>query len=174
MIISIDGIQSDKGNERIYLVRDVLDFPCPVCRKCQFQRNGGHAHRSSHPSSNWAPPCWEWEVDAQVSEVSAVADLWPDVPHQTCQFHYLREASRPMYDLDQKTRTAMRKTIQSKLRETRNQLRHHLHDLGEATEPEQLAEREQLQILADYATGIQTVLKSCGESAFCLSWTCWI
>ena len=42
VIISIDGIQPDKGNETIYLVRDVLDFPCPVCRKCQFQRNGGY------------------------------------------------------------------------------------------------------------------------------------
>lgn len=104
--------------------------------------------------------------DAQVSEVVAVADLWPDVPHQTCQFHYLREASRPMYDLDQKTRTAMRKTIQSKLRETRTQLRHHIHDLGDATEPAQLAEREQLQILADYATGIQTALNLEGNRPF--------
>jgi hypothetical protein len=111
--ISSDGIQPDTGNETMYLVRDVLDFPCPMCRKCQFHRNGGHAHRSSRPSSNSASPCPEWEVEAQVSEVLAVADLWPDVPHQPCQFHDVREARRPMYDLDQQTRTAMRKTIQS-------------------------------------------------------------
>jgi hypothetical protein len=71
-----------------------------------------------------------------------------------------------MYDLDQKTRTAMRKTIQSKLRETRTQLRHQQHDLRDATEPAQLAEREQLQILADYASGIQTALNLEGNRPF--------
>lgn len=39
--------------------------------------------------------------DAQISERLAVAQLWPNVPHQTCQFHYLREATRPMHDARQ-------------------------------------------------------------------------
>ena len=33
--------------------------------------------------------------DAQKEEVMALSELWPDVPHQTCQFHALQEASRP-------------------------------------------------------------------------------
>jgi hypothetical protein len=60
----------------------------------------------------------------------------------------------------------MRKTIQSHLRETRTQLRHHIHDLGDATEPVQFAEREQLQLLAAYATGIQTALNLEGNRPF--------
>ena len=104
--------------------------------------------------------------DAQISERLAVAQLWPTVPHQICQFHYLREASRPMFDLDRQTRTAMRKTIQSKLRETRSQVTHHLQDLDRASAPEQQAEREQLQILADYALGMQTALSLDGIQPF--------
>jgi len=44
--------------------------------------------------------------DAQVSELLAIAELWPNIPHQTCQFHYLREASRPIFEADRQVRTA--------------------------------------------------------------------
>jgi hypothetical protein len=30
-------------------------------------------------------------TDAQESELQAVVQLWPEVPHQACQFHALRE-----------------------------------------------------------------------------------
>src|SRR2546427_405759 len=40
--------------------------------------------------------------DAQKEEVIALSELWPDVPHQTCQFHALREASRPGFEEDGK------------------------------------------------------------------------
>jgi hypothetical protein len=71
-----------------------------------------------------------------------------------------------MFDLDRQTRTAMRKTIQSKLRETRSQVTHHLLDAQGASAPDQQAEREQLQILADYALGIQTALNLDGNMPF--------
>jgi hypothetical protein len=41
-------------------------------------------------------------TDAQESELQAVEQLWPEVPHQVCQFHVLREASRPAYEQDRK------------------------------------------------------------------------
>jgi hypothetical protein len=104
--------------------------------------------------------------DAQISERLAVAQLWPDVPHQTCQFHYLREASRPMHDFDSTTRVAMRKTIQKKLRETSKQLAHELRAGPDETNTEQQAEREQLHVLADYASGMQIALNLEGKQPF--------
>ncbi len=38
--------------------------------------------------------------DAQESIQLAIAELWPAIPHQLCQFHVLREASRPIYEQD--------------------------------------------------------------------------
>jgi hypothetical protein len=113
--------------------------------------------------------------DAQISERLAVAQLWPNVPHQTCQFHYLREATRPMHDLDSSTRVAMRKTIQKKLRETSKQLAHELQ-AGHAEEmsPEQLAEREQLQVLSDYASGMQIALNLEGKQHARVSRSGWL
>jgi hypothetical protein len=165
VIISIDGIQPDKGNETIYLVRDVLTGRV-LCAENVSSSETEVMKEILSPVVKLGVPVLGVISDAQVSEVLAVVQLWPTVPHQTCQFHYLREATRPMYDLDQKMRTAMRKTIQNKLRETRGQVRHQLQELRDAVEPEQRAEREQLQILAEYATGIQTVLNLEGNRPF--------
>jgi hypothetical protein len=104
--------------------------------------------------------------DAQISERLAVAQLWPDVPHQTCQFQYLREATRPMHDFDRSTRVALRKTIQKKLRETSKQLAHELQAGPGETNTQQQAEREQLHVLSDYASGMQIALKLEGNQPF--------
>src|SRR5947209_5840757 len=41
IILSIDGIQPDNGNETIYLVRDVPPRALAVCGECHLQRNRG-------------------------------------------------------------------------------------------------------------------------------------
>ncbi len=165
VLLSIDGIQPDKGDETIYLVRDVLTGRV-LCAENVRSSETETMKQVLAPVLKLGLPVLGVISDAQISERLAVAQLWPMVPHQTCQFHYLREASRPMADLDRQTRTAMRKTIQSKLRETRSQLTHHLHDLRGASEPEQQAEAEHLQILADYALGMQTALNLDGNMPF--------
>ncbi|MDQ6643177.1 MAG: hypothetical protein M3Y76_01850 [Chloroflexota bacterium] len=87
-------------------------------------------------------------------------------PIKRVSFTRLWEATRPMYDLDRSTRVAMRKTIQNKLRETRTQLAHELQTGSDETKPEKQAEREQLHVLADSATGIQAVLNLEGKLPF--------
>jgi len=67
---------------------------------------------------------------------------------------------------DSSTRVAMRKTIQKKLRETSKQLAHELEGGPGETNPEQQAEREQLQVLSDYASGIQIALNLEGKQPF--------
>ena len=41
--------------------------------------------------------------DGQHSIRDAVAEALPGVPHQFCQFHYLREAARPLYEADRRS-----------------------------------------------------------------------
>jgi transposase-like protein len=38
--------------------------------------------------------------DGQHPIRQAVARVFPGVPHQLCQFHYLREAALPIYEAD--------------------------------------------------------------------------
>src|SRR5258708_12851633 len=65
-------------------------------------------------------------TDAQESELKAVEDLWPQVPHQVCQFHALRDASKAAYETDKQVKTAMRKRLQPKVRALRKQIKKRL------------------------------------------------
>ena len=150
VIISIDGIQPDKGNETLYLVRDVLTGRL-LCAANVSSSETEVMKRLLAPVDQLGVPVLGVISDAQHTELLAVAQLWPNVPHQTCQFHYLREASQPIYEVDRSTRTAMRKTIGKRLKKTRNQLAYHLRK--EHTGAQAKAEQEQLQVLSDYADG---------------------
>lgn len=98
-------------------------------------------------------------TDAQESELQAVEELWPNVPHQVCQFHVLREASRPAFEADRKIKTAMRKQMQPKVRELRKQLQRAIPQAPPA-------EAEQLSVLDDYALGVLTALNRDGTLPF--------
>ena len=121
VVISIDGIQPDKGNETLYLVREVLTGRL-LCAENVSSSETEVMKRLLAPVNQLGVPVLGVISDAQHTERLAVAQLWPNVPHQTCQFHYLREASQPIYELDRRTRTAMRKAIGNRLKKTRNQL----------------------------------------------------
>jgi hypothetical protein len=98
-------------------------------------------------------------TDAQESELQAVEQLWPDVPHQVCQFHALREASRPGFNVDRKIKTAMRKQLQPKVREVRKQIKEQIPEVA----PDEAA---QLSVLDDYALGVLTALNFDGTLPF--------
>jgi hypothetical protein len=83
-------------------------------------------------------------------------------PHQLCQFHYLREASRPIYELDRGLRKQIRKAIQQPVRATRDQLERQAAALSETAPPE----AQQLAVLSDYALAIQTALNLDGQQPF--------
>jgi len=97
--------------------------------------------------------------DAQESELLAVQELWPDVPHQVCQFHVLRDASKPAFEADKQVKTALRKRLQPKVRAVRKQIKHYLATAS----PD---EAQQLAVLDEYATGIVTALNTDGLQPF--------
>ena len=161
LIISIDGIQPDKGNETVYLVRDVLSGRILAAENLRVS-DTETITRLLAPVVALELPVLGAISDAQESLCQAIAALWPDVPHQLCQFHYLREASRPSYDLDRGLRKQIRKAIQQSVRATRDQLERHAAARAE-TDP---AEAEQVAVLSDYALAVQTALNLDGQQPF--------
>jgi transposase-like protein len=49
--------------------------------------------------------------DGQHSIRNAVQTVLPDVPHQLCHFHYLREAAKPMYEADRHAKKELKKHL---------------------------------------------------------------
>ena len=161
LIISIDGIQPDKGNETVYLVRDVLSGRILAAENVRVS-DTETIKRLLAPVVALDLPVLGAISDAQESLCQAIAALWPDVPHQLCQFHYLREASRPSYDLDRGLRKQIRKAIQQSVRATRDQLERQAAARAET----EGAEAEQLAVLSDYALAVQTALNLDGQQPF--------
>ena len=95
--------------------------------------------------------------DAQPTELQAVADLWPQAPHQICQFHAIREAGRLIYNADHRVKTDMRIRMQQKTHEYRQNMHKRLKEAEEKKEENQ-QELEQFHILEEYAAMVEGAL----------------
>jgi hypothetical protein len=164
LILSIDGIQPDKGNETVYLVRDVLSGRVLAAENVRVS-DTETIKRLLAPVIALGLPVLGAISDAQESLCQAIAALWPTIPHQICQFHYLREASRPMYEVDRSLRTQIRKAIQQPVRDVRGQLERHRAKLS-PPDPTDTGTATQLQVLDDYALAVQTALNLEGQQPF--------
>jgi hypothetical protein len=158
IIVSLDGIQPEKGNETVYLVRDALTGRVLAAENVTSSETAVMKALLA-PVVALGVKVLGTITDAQESELLAVEDLWPDVPHQVCQFHVLRDASKMAFEADKAVKTAMRKRLQPKVREVRKQIKKYL-----LTATAQ--EAEHLAVLDDYANGILTALNTDGLQPF--------
>jgi hypothetical protein len=158
IIVSVDGIQPEKGNETVYVVRDALTGRVLAAENVTSSETTVMKALLS-PVVALEVKVLGTITDAQESELLAVQELWPEVPHQVCQFHVLRDASKAAFEADKQVKTAMRKRLQPKVREVRKQIKKHLATASPN-------EAKQLAVLDDYATGIVTALNTDGLQPF--------
>jgi hypothetical protein len=164
ILLSIDGIQPDAGNETIYLIRDVLTGRI-LNAENTTESTKERLKQILAPVMALKLPVIGVISDAQPTELQAVADLWPEVPHQICQFHAIREAGRLIYNADHRVKTDMRISMQEKT----HAYRHNLHKrLREAEEQKEEKEQEiqQLRILEEYAAMVEGALNIDGLKPF--------
>lgn len=156
LLLSIDGIQPDRGNETIYLVRDVLTGRI-VTADNVTESTKERLKQVLAPVVALGLPVLGVISDAQSTELQAVAELWPGTPHQICQYHALREAGRLIFVLDQRTKTEMRVRMQQKTHEYRQNLHKRVR---EAKEKQDQNEQEiaQLEVLEEYASMVEGAL----------------
>jgi len=158
IIVSVDGIQPEKGNETVYVVRDALTGRVLTAEQVTSSETAGMKALLA-PVVALRVKVLGTITDAQESELLAVQELWPQVPHQVCQFHALRDASKSAFEADKAVKTAMRKQLQPKVRAVRKQIKKRLPTAS----PD---EAKQLAVLDDYATGVLTGLNTDGLQPF--------
>jgi hypothetical protein len=158
IIVSVDGIQPEKGNETVYVVRDALTGRVLAAEQVSSSETAVMKALLA-PVVALGVKVLGTITDAQESELKAVEELWPKVPHQVCQFHALRDASKSAFEADKQVKTAMRKRLQPKLRAVRKQIQKRLSTAS----PD---EAKQLAVLDDYATGVLTALNTDGLQPF--------
>jgi hypothetical protein len=164
IVLSVDGIQPDNGNETIYLMRDV------VTGRILHAENVTESTKERLKEILLPVVALNVLVlgvisDAQPTELQAVAELWPAVPHQICQFHALREAGRLIYNADHRVKTDMRIRMQQKTHEYRQKLHKRLREAEEKKEGKE-QEIEQVHILEEYAAMVEGALNIDGLKPF--------
>jgi hypothetical protein len=131
IILALDGLQPEQGNEQLWVVREVLSGTVLGAANLQ-QASAPFLVRLLRPLREAELPVLGVVSDAQESIRLAVAEVFPGVPHQLCQYHALREAAEPLWEADRHLLVQAKKELRG-LREVEERTRR--ADQPEPTDP---------------------------------------
>jgi hypothetical protein len=111
VLLAIDGLQPDVGHEVLWVIRDVLSGEILLARSLLSARQKELGELLRQVRDACGVPVVGVISDGQHSIRKAVAEVLPGVPHQLCQFHFLREAARPIYEADRHAKVQLKKKV---------------------------------------------------------------
>jgi hypothetical protein len=166
VMLSIDGLQPEKGHETLYVVRELRQE-----RVWFAEALLSSATDEIRPlivrARDWAErldrPVRLWMSDKQDAFVKTIAKEFAGVPHRYCGNHFLRDLAKPMLELDSHAKVQMG----GKIRGLRGIEREVLklrpahtagHDEQQASSPMLLFERSGLGVVLDYCAAVRGII----------------
>jgi hypothetical protein len=139
LVLTIDGLQPEKGHETLYVVRELRGKRIWFA-EALLSSSSEEVQRLLAKAKDWAQqigkPVELWMSDKQDAFVKGIAAEFPDVPHRYCQNHFLRDLAKPMLETDSHAKVQMRKKVRG------------LRDI----EKQVLEDRRQVQVEPDPAS----------------------
>jgi hypothetical protein len=111
VVLAIDGLQPDVGHEVLWVIRDCLSGAVLLARSLLSSAADDLAPLLREVQQALPVPIRGVISDGQIALRHAVAAALPGVPHQLCQFHYLREAATPVYEADRHAKKELKKQV---------------------------------------------------------------
>jgi hypothetical protein len=111
VVLALDGLQPDVGHEVLWVLRDSLSGEVLLARSLLGGTEADLAGLLREVLTVLPVPIRGVISDGQLSIRKAVASVLPGVPHQLCQFHYLREAAKPIYEADRHAKKELKKQV---------------------------------------------------------------
>jgi hypothetical protein len=114
VILALDGLQPDVGHEVLWVVRDCLSEEILLARPLLSSTQGDLTALLTEVKCQLKQlevPVKGVISDGEETIGSAVAFVFPEVPHQLCQFHYLKDATKPLYEADRNAKTQLKKHL---------------------------------------------------------------
>ena len=111
VILALDGLQPDVGHEVLWVLRDCLSGEVLLTRSLLSATEADLAPLLEEVRDALHVPIAAVVSDGQQSIRKAVARALPDIPHQLCQFHYLREAATPVFAADRHAKKELKKRV---------------------------------------------------------------
>jgi hypothetical protein len=114
LVLTIDGLQPEKGHETLYVVRELrlkrVWFATPL-----LSSSGPEVKSVFEQADAWAKqlgkPVRLWISDKQKAFVTGVVEVFPGVPHRYCSNHFLRDLAKPVLERDSHAKVQMRRKV---------------------------------------------------------------
>jgi hypothetical protein len=111
VILALDGLQPEVGHEVLWVLRDCLSGEVLLARSLLSACEADLASLLREVQQALDVPIQGVISDGQHSIRKAVQTVLPNVPHQLCHFHYLREAAKPVYEADRHAKKELKKHL---------------------------------------------------------------
>ena len=150
IILSIDGLQPEKGHETLYVVRELTRkrvwFAEPLISATEDEVRR-LIKKARELAESLGTPVGLWVSDKQEAFVKGIAAEFPDVPHRYCDNHFLGDLAKPVLEADSHAKVQMRAKVRG------------LRKIEQAVLQRQKAEaKDELTPDAAEATGTATVV----------------
>src|SRR5229473_2141622 len=114
LVLTIDGLQPEKGHETLYVVRELMSkrvwFAASLLSSATPE-----VRRLIVVARQWAErldkPVRGWMSEKQDAFVKAIASEFPGTPHRYCYNHFLRDLAQPVLEMDSRAKVKMRRKV---------------------------------------------------------------
>ncbi len=154
VVLALDGLQPDVGHEVLWVLRDCISGEVLLARSLLGATEADLAPLMTQVREAVQVPIIAVLSDGQQSIRNAVARALPGVPHQLCQFHYLREAAKPIYEADRHAKKELKKAVRG------------VRPLERALEER---EDEEADVVRGYCLAVRSALTDDGRPPLCAS-----
>jgi hypothetical protein len=114
VMLSIDGLQPEKGHETLYVVRELRQervWFAEALLSSATEEIRPLIVRAREWAERLGRPVRLWMSDKQDAFVKTIAKEFFGVPHRYCGNHFLRDLAKPMLELDSHAKVKMRGKI---------------------------------------------------------------
>jgi hypothetical protein len=179
LVLSIDGLQPEKGHETLYVVRELRGKRVWFAESL-ISSSAAEVRRLLVQAREWAERLGLevrlWISDKQEAFVSGIREEFPGVPHRYCDNHFLRDLAKPVLEEDSHAKVKMRKKvrglrgIERSVVEEREQRASKANDADQTPAPgpandsgavNDLATATQAgEVVLDYCSGVRGILNN--------------
>jgi len=114
IILSIDGLQPEKGHEALYVVRELMRKRVWFA-EALISASADEVRRLIALAKRWAEALGKsvalWISDKQDAFVTGIRAEFPGVPHRYCANHFLRDLAKPVLEADSHAKVQMRRKV---------------------------------------------------------------
>ncbi len=147
IVLSIDGIQPEKSNETLYILREVRTGRV-LAAKNLLSSATKEIEKLIEEVMQLGLPILGVISDKQDSIRLAVQNKLAGAPHQICHYHYLKDLAQPVCEIDRHLKKELKKKIRG------------VRDVERKAEASGGLEA---QVVADYCLAIRTVMSDDGK-----------